>query len=372
MKEKENAMFNMSAIATAAFHFVLKKREYGELADLFPQHVIVNLGKPVRYSTGASVAENGRTLISMWYSTIGAVVSMMEANDGGGMRAWHLDELADPASTAVRTRLTSERQGTMDACLLRLSVIEAVFGGFEAAGWRDQDDALHFLDTYDSYLPHRFKPYHDAVKDMHARVIPGSPRARQLERAAEQKLPPVDLKAARGLLATWFQDDSLFLVAQSAWMLLMESLEECGLELQRHERAYTLLNNQLNETAHGPGSFDKQLNPNRDIVMKHMSAESTRHRDAMGFPGWLLRQRLEPVALLRHAGAPAGLIESVEWQREEAWYQTVMDRKKAEKDAQVRAEQDAEEESRQAEEALSRARKRIADLYAANETKGVS
>ncbi len=369
MKEKENAMFNMSAIATAAFHFSLKKREYGELTDHFPQHLIENLRKPVRYSTEASAAENGRTLISMWYSTIGTVVSMMDANDGGGMRAWHLDELADPSSTRIRARLTSVRQETIDTCLLRLSVIESVFRGLEAAGWRDQPDALHFIDMYERSLAYRFKPYHDAVKDIHARLIPGSLRARQLERAAELELSPVDHKVARGLLATWFQDEPLFLAAQSAWMLLMESLEECGLELQRHERAYTHLNNQLKETENGHGSFDKPPNQERDIVMKHMSAESTRHRDAMGFPGWLLRQRLEPMALLRHAGVPVGLIESVEWQQEEAQYQSTI---KAEKDALVLAEQDAEEKTRQAEEALSRARQRTAALCAANETKGIS
>lgn len=207
---------------------------------------------------------------------------------------------------------------------------------------------------------------------MQARVIPGSLRERQLERAAELELPPVDHEAARVLLATWFQDEPLFLVAQSAWMLLMESLEECGLEMQRYERAYTHLNNQLKETEHGRASFDKQPNRERDIVMKQMSAESTRHRDAMGFPGWLLKQRLEPMALLRHAGVPTGLIESVEWQQEEARYQIILDRIKAEEDARVRAEQDAEEKRRQADEELSRSRQHLADYYAAMETKGGS
>lgn len=355
-------MLNISAITIASFHLVLKEREYNDLCDRLPRHAILELKNPVKYSTEISGDENRETLISLWYTTISTLVDLMDNNALSG-KPWSLEELKQKSNLARRAHLTLCRRQSIDACLLRLAAIEEFYKSYDAN--RLQSDRAQRLlarnedDFANSTLVH-LKPFGEVLLDMYVLLQPESPRARQIELADALLLPRLDPLEAERLVLSYFREDSLYFAAQSAWKALLETLEQIGLELYRHEQKYKRLNTLLRKAeVVAPGNHQ---NPYREQVMRQMCSESDKHRNAMRLPRWFFEQRVKPRALLRHAGVPTGLLESREWKNEESLFQAALENKRIERDKKASAELEAKEKAKQEVEQLARIRRAMAEM----------
>ena len=96
-----------------------------------------------------------------------------------------------------------------------------------------------------------------------------------------------------------------------------ESLLECGLEIDRHEKVMAKLNEDL-QIVYEAYSKPAERKAKADLVKGQMAAETREHKEAINRPLWMLTKRLEPTALLAHTGAPKTLVDSPEWRTHEA------------------------------------------------------
>jgi len=104
--------------------------------------------------------------------------------------------------------------------------------------------------------------------------------------------------------------------AANAWDRIGENLIECGLELVRHEKAMTQLNEDLALV------YECYTNPQErklktDLVKGQMLAETKEHRAAIRYPIRMLMKQLVPIIELANTCAP-NLTDLPEWYSQEA------------------------------------------------------
>lgn len=168
--------------------------------------------------------------------------------------------------------------------------------------------------TYRSYV----NSIEDWFRDEKARAQAGSRWMMKLDQAQETLvMPRIDAQTANEEYRQYVSDDRLDRLSHRAWEAIRELLVELGTELDRHEKAYALLNADLALVNDAYSNIEERKR-NADIVKAEMAAEDRLHRDNLNRPLWLLGKRFEPVALLAHTGVPVEFMNTPEWRAKES------------------------------------------------------
>lgn len=348
---------NISAIGLAvkaAFGLTLDGQRVSDAIKVCAQQV--------PYEFGIFAEQDVRALVSMFYTLVYQLVGLQPVNDRPlqdapkeGSLEWNDTGRADEQALA--------REEAIQQCLRGIAVLGRHLRSLHSKAVKDTEEAgnrtndggrLRF-----NFKSTAFKPYAKSLEeiliDMRAETPPSDVRRlAQIDMAADLN-PPVVAETDAG---QEFMDymDPMKLVAGSvrAANAVIDQLIDLGDILVRHEARMAELNAERNEANLIVNREQRKLAV--DSVMSRMAMERNQYRLDTNRPLWMLKQRLSPVAFLRHEGALRELTESAEWRAAEALERAKMARIKVVEAQAATTEIEATMAEQEANMALYKAR----------------
>lgn len=348
---------NISAIGLAvkaAFGLTLGGQRVSDAIKVCAQQV--------PYEFGIFAEQDVRALVSMFYTLVYQLVGLQPVNDRPlqdapkeGSLEWNDTGRADEQALA--------REEAIQQCLRGIAVLGRHLRSLHSKAVKDTEEAgnrtndggrLRF-----NFKSTAFKPYAKSLEEILIDMRAETPaadvrRLAQIDMAADLNLPLV----AETDAGQEFMDymDPMKLVAGSirAANAVIDQLIDLGDILVRHEARMAELNAERNEANLIVNREQRKLAV--DSVMSRMAMERNQYRLDTNRPLWMLKQRLSPVAFLRHEGALRELTESAEWRAAEALERAKMARIKVVEAQAATTEIEATMAEQEANMALYKAR----------------
>ncbi len=348
---------NISAIGLAvkaAFGLTLDGQRVSDAIKVCAQQV--------PYEFGIFAEQDVRALVSMYYTLVYQLVGLQSVTDRPlqdapkeGSLEWNDTGRADEQALA--------REEAIQQCLRGIAVLGRHLRSLHSKAVKDTEEAgnrtndggrLRF-----NFKSTAFKPYAKSLEEILIDMRAETPaadvrRLAQIDMAADLN-PPVVAETDAG---QEFMDymDPMKLVAGSvrAANAVIDQLIDLGDILVRHEARMAELNAERNEANLIVNREQRKLAV--DSVMSRMAMERNQYRLDTNRPLWMLKQRLSPVAFLRHEGALRELTESAEWRAAEALERAKMARIKVVEAQAATTEIEATMAEQEANMALYKAR----------------
>lgn len=353
----------ISAAVNGAFNFTID----GECV----KDIIARLAAPVQYEFGVFADQDIRVLISMYYALIFELVSLMPYDDKPLQDAPKVGSL-EANDTGVEDRFSIERQEAIAEVLKGIAYIhrhllsldERARKELEEAGQRQADGGRQRFNLKQRVYKSMVKDFEDVLIDMKLREpLSNQRRIAQIEQAMDYNLPLVSETDAGQAFHDYLDDDRIERSAHRAWDNVITSLQDVSFEIDRHAETMAKLNAELSEASLLRNPQDRKVA--MDSVKSRMVLARNEHRQNINYPQWMLKQRLAPVALLAHVGAPKSLIESPEWRAEEAKLRAAAARAKSQEVQAQMVEMEAMMLEQQANMNLLQLRKQMAEMQKA-------
>ena len=286
---------------------------------------IIKNSAPVSYEYGLFAEQDIRVLMSMVYSLRTELVKLMDGRDQP-LQDRPREGSLDANDAGLPDQQEVERQEAIRQVAHEMAVLERHLESLDEQARRDLEEAGQRAEDggrvrfqrrnqqYRSYV----NTWEEWLVDQKATTAVDSSWYRKLCRAEEDiTIPLVSAQQASDEYLSYLQDDRLERSSRRAWDRVEESLLECGLEIDRHEKVMAKLNEDL-QIVYEAYSKPAERKAKADLVKGQMAAETREHKEAINRPLWMLTKRLEPTALLAHTGAPKTLVDSPEWRTHEA------------------------------------------------------
>lgn len=352
-----NTTNNMSAIGLAV------KAAFGlSLDGQRVSDAIKTCAVPTPYEFGIFAEQDVRACVSMYYTLVYQLVGLQPVNDRPlqdapkeGSMEWNDTGRPDEQALA--------REEAIEQCLRGIAVLGRHLRSLHSKATKDTEEAGHRTGDGGrlrfNFKSTVFKPYAKSLEeiliDMRAETPPSDVRRlAQIDLAADRNLPLV----AETDAGQEFMDymDPVKLVAGSirAANSVIDQLIDLGDILVRHEGRMAELNAERNEANMIVNREQRKLAV--DSIMSRMTMERNQYRLDTNRPLWMLKQRLSPVAFLRHEGALRELTESAEWRAAEALERAKMARIKVVEAQAATTEIEANMAEQEANMALYKAR----------------
>lgn len=326
---------------------------------------------PVAYEFGVFADQDIRVLLSMYYALIFEFVTLMPYQDFPLQDAPRAGSL-EANDTGVEDRFAVEREAAIKDTLHGIAVIhrhlrsldERARKELEEAGKTEYDGGRIRFNRKQPVYKSLVKDFEEVLIDMKSR----EPRANlrriaQIESAMEYNLPRVSETDAGQEFYDYLDEERMERSAQRAWDNVLQSLQEVSFEIDQYAGVMEKLNAELAEATQLRNPQDRRVAT--DSVKTRMALARNEHRLNINYPQWLLKQRLAPVGLLAHIGAPKALIESPEWRAEEAKLRAAAAQAKSQEVQAQMVEMEAMMLEQQANMGLLQLRKQMAEMQKA-------
>lgn len=326
---------------------------------------------PVAYEFGVFADQDIRVLLSMYYALIFEFVTLMPYQDVPLQDAPRAGSL-EANDTGVEDRFAVEREAAIKDTLHGIAVIhrhlrsldERARKELEEAGKTEYDGGRIRFNRKQPVYKSLVKDFEEVLIDMKSR----EPRANvrriaQIESAMEYNLPRVSETDAGQEFYDYLDEERMERSAQRAWDNVLQSLQEVSFEIDQYAGVMEKLNAELAEATQLRNPQDRRVAT--DSVKTRMALARNEHRQNINYPQWLLKQRLAPVGLLAHIGAPKALIESPEWRAEEAKLRAAAAQAKSQEVQAQMVEMEAMMLEQQANMGLLQLRKQMAEMQKA-------
>lgn len=353
----------ISAAVNGAFNTVIDGQSVKD--------IITNLVLPVEYEFGVFADQDIRVLVSMYYALIFELVSLMPYNDAPLQDAPKTGSL-EANDTGVEDRFSVERDAAIKEVLHGIAVIhrhllsldERARKELEEAGQRTADGGRQRFNLKARVYKSIVKDYEDVLIDMKLREpVSNVRRVAQIEMAMDYNLPKVSETDAGQEFYDYLDEERLERSALRAWDNVLSSLQDVSFEIDRNAATMEKLNAELAEASQLRNPQDRKVA--MDSVKSRMVLARNEHRQNINYPQWLLKQRLSPLALLAHTGAPKALVESPEWRAEAAKLRAAAARAKSQEVQAQMVEMEALMLEQEANMGLFSLRKRMAEMQKA-------
>ena len=336
--------------------------------------IIARLSTPVEYEFGVFADQDIRVLVSMYYALIFELVSLMPYEDKPLQDAPKVGSL-EANDTGVEDRFSIEREEAIKDVLQGIAYIhrhlesldERARKELEEAGQRQQDGGRIRFNRKQRTYKSMVKDMQDVLIDMKLREpLSNQRRIAQIELAMECNLPKVSETDAGQAFIDYLDEDRIERSSMRAWDNVLDSLQEVSFEIDRYAQVMEQLNAELSEASQLRNPQDRKVS--MDSVKSRMVLARNEYKQNLNYPQWLLKQRLAPVALLAHTGAPKALIDSPEWRAEEAKLRAAEARAKTQEAESQLMEMEAMMLEQQANMGLMQMRQRMMEMQKAMAT----
>jgi len=280
---------------------------------------------PVPYEFGVFAEQDVRAVVSMYYTLIYQIVGLQAVNVDRPLHDVPKEGSLAANDTGRPDEAALLREEAIENCLRGIAVLGRHLRSLHSRAAKDAEEAgrrtgdggrLRFNFKSTAFRPYA-KEYDEVLLDMKAETPPSDVRRlAQIDAASELNLPLVAETDAMVEFMDYMDPIKLSAGSIRAANAVIDQLVDLGDILMRHEARMTELNAERSEA--NLISNREQRKVAVDSVMSRMALERNQYRLDTNRPLWLLKQRLAPVAFLKHEGALRELTESAEWRAAEA------------------------------------------------------
>lgn len=308
----------IAAQVNAAFTLHLSSGE--TLHDFLVDHA-----QPSLYVYGLFPEQDMRVLTSVYYTLLNELIGLQVVSDKP-LQDRPQEGSLEANDNGVGDSLQAEREFAQAQVMRDLAAVERHLFSCqeyarkmsEEAGRKTEDGGRIRFNRKTNGWVMPVPDFDEALKDALARATPHSQWAAKIALVQETvSLPIMSETRAQEIVSELLQDNtSLDKIASKTWTAVMDLMAECGQELTRHDKVMADLNLEMSRLS--DEYVGQELRAKLEVVKTRMAQATSRHRENLNYPKWLLERKLEAVQLLAHSGTPKALLESPEWLTKEA------------------------------------------------------